>query len=113
VTPDPGNATFTACIDGCNSGTVLLGGTTSNQGQTFTFSALRAGTNSILFSGSSTSLLQVSSASLTFTLAKTVMSGKIVLGTVIGTLNITGSTPQNSSITLSGPITGSYSATLP
>jgi uncharacterized protein (TIGR03437 family) len=113
VTPDPGNATFTACIDGCDSGTVLPGGTVGNQGQTFTFSTIRAGRNSVLFSGSSNSLLAVTSASLTFTLARTVTSGKIALGTVTGTLTLIGSTPQNPAITLSGPITGNYAETLP
>jgi uncharacterized protein (TIGR03437 family) len=113
VTPDPGNITFTACIDGCDSGTVLLNGTASNQGQTFTFNAIRSGRNSVLFSGSSSGLLTVTSASLTFTLAKTTATGKIVLGDVSGMLSLTGSTPQNSAITLSGPITGTYSETLP
>jgi hypothetical protein len=115
VTPDPGNATFTACIDGCDLGTVLINGTTGNQGQTFTFNALQSTQGVILFAGSSTGLLQISSAALTFTLSQTTSSGNIVLGNVTGTLTVTG-TPYGAAgnpVTLSGPISGTYSENRP
>lgn len=113
VTPDAGNATYTACIDGCQSGAVLLNGTTSDQGKTFTFNTLQAGrSNNILFAGSSTGLLQLSSISLTFSTSQfNAISAGSANGTITGTLTATG-TPylaSGAAITLSGPLSGNYS----
>jgi uncharacterized protein (TIGR03437 family) len=118
VTPDAGNATYTACIDGCALGAVLLNGTTSDQGTTFTFNMLQSGgNNTILYAGSSTGLLQLSSISLTFSITQTSGSstGGNSNGTITGTMTMTG-TPYGatgSALTLSGPLSGNYSEIRP
>jgi uncharacterized protein (TIGR03437 family) len=111
VTPNAGNVTYTATI----SGLTFVNGVASNQNQTFTFSALQPGTLLMptLFYGTPT--LQVSSASLTFTLAQSYAAGGFAAGSLTGTMNVTG-TPipaGGASVTASGAIVGNYEATLP
>ena len=66
----------------------LVNGTTSNQGQTFSFNALSSpGSTYFDFSGS---ILQLSSASMTFTLTPTASAGGVTEGTPTGRLAMTG-----------------------
>jgi trimeric autotransporter adhesin len=112
VTPQAGNATYTAAIEGLP---FFVNGTASNQNQTFTFTTLysNAVTTSpaFMFNGS---LLRVSSASLSFTLtvSPAESGGGIANGSLSGTFSVT-DTPVlgGATVTASGAIGGIYTAT--
>jgi uncharacterized protein (TIGR03437 family) len=108
ITPDSGNETYTATS---GIGILFVNGTLSNQNQTFTFNAIQPGAIGVAdFIWGATSL-KASSASLSLTLHQTGPAG-VLLGTISGTLTITG-TPYpagGNSVTLSGTVQGSYSA---
>jgi uncharacterized protein (TIGR03437 family) len=111
VTLNPDKATYTATLG--SEAIDFLNGVASNQNQTLTFSTLENGSGSFSFLGGPE--LSVSSASLTFTLTPTlVVPGEVETGTLTGTLSVTGTaTGGGTSVTASGPIAGTYTATLP
>jgi uncharacterized protein (TIGR03437 family) len=105
ITPDAGNATYTA-----SQGNISFTNGMVSQGQTLTFNGIQSGPVYALFVYGST-ILQVSSATLTLTLHPTPPSfaTSVILGTVTGTLSVTGAQyPAGNMVTLSGAITGSY-----
>jgi uncharacterized protein (TIGR03437 family) len=111
VTPQAGNATYTATIEGVP---FFVNGTSSNQNQTFTFTTLysSAVTTSPAFSFNG-SLLRVSSASLSFTLTvnPAESGGGTANGSLSGTFSVTGtSVLGGSAVTASGVIGGNYTA---
>lgn len=104
VQPNNGTSTYTGGVPGLIT---FVNGTASNQGLTFTFSTLQAG-----LSLWNAPVLEVSSASLTFTLSPAMNTTGGTSG-FSGMLSITGTPPGvSSSVNLVGPITGYY-ATLP
>ena len=111
VTPDAGNATYTAAIEALP---FFVNGTASNQNQTFTFTTLysSAVTTSPAF-GFNGSLLRVSSASLSFTLTinPAESGGGIANGSLSGTFRVTGAPVLGGApVTASGAIGGNYTA---
>lgn len=101
--PNAGNATYTATIDGVLT---MLNGVAMNNGLTFSFNA---GVQSpSYFPLTTVSILQVSSASMTFTLSpETTYTG--FAGTVSGTLSVTGAPlAGGNAVTLSGAVSGNY-----
>jgi uncharacterized protein (TIGR03437 family) len=110
VTPDSGAVTFAATI---TPELTLTNGTASNKNQTFTSNDLQPGASAFIIVGGT--LLRVSSASLNFTLKQLDAGDGFATGSVTGTLSLKG-TPYptgGASVTVSGPIFGDYSATLP
>jgi len=106
ITPDAGNVTYTA-VEGI--GISFINGTALNQNQTFTFNTFQPGVVGFADFIWRPNSFNVSSASLTLTLHSAGSEG-ILLGTITGTLSITG-TPYpagGATVTLSGPITGNY-----
>ena len=108
LTPDPGASTYTAALP---TSTTFINGVASNQGQTFTFNTL--GNTSNLFHPTGGAQLNATSGALTLTLKQTSAQSGQATGTVSGTLSITGAVVLAGSTTVSGPITGTYTATLP
>jgi hypothetical protein len=108
LTPDPGASTYTAALP---TATTFINGAVSNKGQTFTFNTLQAGGN--IFHPTGGAQLTVSSGALSFTLTQTSAQGGQGTGTISGNLTITGTgLLGGSNITVSGPISGTYTATL-
>jgi len=104
ITPDAGNATFTAS----DGPITFTHGTVSNQGQTFTFDEVQPGFLVEFIYGSS-EVVGVSSAKLVLTLKSTSPLPSTLLGTITGTLSVTGTLyPPGTAGSLSGTITGSY-----
>jgi len=113
-TPNADNITYSVAFL-AGSG-VFTNGTFTNNGQTFTANVLQS--NLIeppygTFPGPGGNVLLISGASLSFTLTPTTTTGQTVIGNLAGTLSVTG-TPLTggASITMAGPISGSYSAEL-
>jgi uncharacterized protein (TIGR03437 family) len=105
ITPDTGNVTYSASEGNIS----FTNGTLSNQGQTITFNGIQPGPVLALFIFGSTSL-DVSSATLSLTLKSTSSLSSVLLGSITGTLSVTG-VPYPSggnAVTLSGAITGMY-----
>jgi hypothetical protein len=111
VNLNPDNVTYTALLGPYSL--TFLNGVASNQNQTFTFTTIETGPEinaAISFPGTPTVTLLASSASLTFTLTPGPVG---VTGNLAGTLSITGMfVGSTSSVTVSGPVTGKYSALL-
>ena len=107
MTADAGN-TYTAVA----GGVTFIKGTASNQGQTFTFNTIALGASSrILFIFGSNYFL-TTAGSLTFTVNQTSSIASYASGKIAGTLTLTGSWDGISQVTISGAITGTYSASL-
>jgi len=112
---NPADTTYTAQIgDSLAVAIGFLNGVASNQNQTFTFSTLENGSGSFSFPGGPN--LTVSSATLIFTLGPPTTGsdgpgGADKGGLTNATLSFTG-TPVDggASVTISGPITGTYIA---
>ncbi|HLK47313.1 MAG TPA: hypothetical protein VKT49_04210 [Bryobacteraceae bacterium] len=107
LTPDKGASTYTAVLP---SSTTFLSGAVSNQGQTFTFDMLSP--DGDIFAPTGGSQLNATGGTLTFTLAQKSVQGGQATGTISGNLSITGAVVLVGSVTVSGPITGTYTATL-
>jgi hypothetical protein len=117
ASPNAGSGTYTVVISGHNP--VFVDGTFLNVGQTLmTASALQPSTQAPpygVFAAPGGSQFLISSASLTFSLTGTAVFGSIpgsVSGNLTGTFSVTG-TPWpagGAAVTLSGPISGTYSA---
>jgi uncharacterized protein (TIGR03437 family) len=108
ITPNAGNVSYSASLPG---GASFINGTATNQGQTFTFSAVQP--NGSFLVPPASIFLVVASGSLNVTLTPTASSAAFAQGNISGTLSLTGSPlGGGTALTLSGPITGSYSETL-
>ena len=112
-TPNADNITYSVSFGGTG---VFTNGTFTNNGQTFTANVLQS--NLTLppyggFAGPGGNVLLISSASLSFTLTPTTTAGQAVTGNLAGTLSVTGTPPLGgASVTMAGPITGTYTAVL-
>jgi hypothetical protein len=113
VTPDSGNNTYSAQLVGGGSTSIsaqFVNGTASNQGNTFTFNnlfTLGGPLSNVFIVGTS---YVITSGSLTFTLTPTRTLPSITTGNVSGMLTLVGTVyGGTTTITLSGPITGTYS----
>ncbi len=105
VTPNAGNATYTASFANGVAFT-LLNGTTTNQGGTFTFNTVQP--NAKFLPPGSGTFLSVTAASFSFSLTPSAQLGP-AYGSVTGMLSVTGSPSSGAAaVTLSGAITGSY-----
>lgn len=113
LTPNADNSTYSAQING---GATFANGIFTGNGLSFSASVLQPNTAvppfGYLLEPDSTRYV-VSSGSLTFNLGSTVISSNVQTGNISGTLSITG-TPYGggAQVTLSGPISGPYFATL-
>jgi uncharacterized protein (TIGR03437 family) len=106
VSPNAGNTTYSATLEGGQL--VLVNGTVSSDGSTFSFNAGFASGGTFTYNATST--LKVSTATLTFRLQPDQAHGVTLnTGTLSGTLSVTG-TPQagGSAVTLTGAISGQY-----
>ena len=113
LTPNADNSTYTAKLNG---GVIFTNGTFTSNGLSFSASVLQP--NATVppygyFLAPDSTRYVVSSGSLTFNLGATVTSSNVQMGNITGTLSITG-TPYGggAQVTLSGPISGPYFATL-
>lgn len=113
LTPNADNSTYSAQING---GATFTNGIFTGNGLSFSASVLQPNATAppygYLLEPDSTRYL-VSSGSLTFNLGSTVISSNVQTGNISGILSITG-TPYGggAQVTLSGPISGPYFATL-
>ena len=113
LTPNADNSSYSAQING---GATFTNGIFTGNGLSFSASVLQPNTAippfGYLLEPDSTRYV-VSSGSLTFNLGSTVISSNVQTGNISGTLSITG-TPYGggAQVTLSGPISGPYFATL-
>ena len=110
VTPDAGNATYSAT----NSfGVTFTGGTLSNQNQTLTFNTVQLanGPNPFNFLWGGTTM-KLTGGSLTVTLKTNVSVANIASGTVSGTLTVTGTLSSGTTVTASGAVSGPFNALL-
>ena len=113
LTPNGDNSSYSAQING---GANFTNGIFTGNGLSFSASVLQANATAppygYLLAPDSTRYI-VSSGSLTFNLNASVISANVQTGGIAGTLSITG-TPYGggAQVTLSGPISGPYFATL-
>lgn len=105
VTPDAGNATYTAALEGVP---FFINGTASNQNKTFTFNTLYSNALTAMpFFAFNGDALRATSASLTFTLNQTSGAPALANGNLTGTLSVTGTSEvTGASVTFSGAIVG-------
>jgi hypothetical protein len=113
LTPNADNSSYSAKLNG---GVTFTNGIFTANGLSFSASVLQP--NATVppygyFLAPDSTRYVVSSGSLTFNLASSVISSNVQTGTITGTLSITG-TPYGggAQVTLSGPISGPYFATL-
>ncbi len=110
ISADAGRTTYSAYV---TEAAVLLDGVASNQSQNFTFNTLQSGAQYfICAAGSNYYALTLSSMSMSVTLAQTAGGGIATTGNLTGTFSLTG-TPiasSGSAVTLSGSISGPYTA---
>jgi len=113
LTPNADNSTYSAKLNG---GVTFTNGIFTSNGLSFSASVLQP--NATVppygyFLAPDSSRFVVSSGSLTFNLNSSVVSSNTQTGNITGTLSITG-TPYGggAQVTLSGPISGPYLATL-
>jgi hypothetical protein len=113
LTPNSDNSTYSAKLNG---GVIFTNGIFTANGLSFSASVLQPNATvppyGYFLEPDSTRYV-VSSGSLTFNLGSTVTSSNVQTGNIAGTLSITG-TPYGggAQVTLSGPISGPYLATL-
>ncbi len=113
LTPNADNSTYSAKLNG---GATFTNGIFTANGLSFSASVLQP--NATVppygyFLAPDSTRYVVSSGSLTFNLGASVISSNVQTGNITGTLSITG-TPYGggAQVTLSGPISGPYFATL-
>jgi hypothetical protein len=113
LTPNADNSTYSAKLNG---GATFTNGIFSANGLSFSASVLQP--NATVppygyFLAPDSTRYVVSSGSLTFNLGATVTSSNVQMGNITGTLSVTG-TPYGggAQVTLSGPISGPYFATV-
>ena len=108
LTPNAGSSSYSASLVG---GATFLNGTASSQGQVFTFNDIQS--SGLFLVPDISTWVVVATGSLSLTLYPTPAVSGVQQGNVTGTLTVAGNAfIGGTSVTLSGPISGTYTATL-